>query len=79
VVVSAIDQLGVPPSSIRFKGDVREMGEKSNEFMQLRPAMFLYKSQVAEEPRGVPYGLIAEEVAEVGLLGAGPIRRGRRA
>ena len=62
VFVNRYGQLGTLPSSIRFKQEVRDIGEASSPLLRLRPVMFRYTT----EPDGPPqYGLIAEEVARV--------------
>ena len=62
VYVNTNGRLGVQPSSIRFKKDVRDMGASSDRIMKLRPVTFQYKS----DPSGArQYGLIAEEVQRV--------------
>ena len=62
VVVDSAGQLGVAPSSARFKRDIHDMGDRSQRLMQLRPVTFRYK----QDPQGQrQYGLIAEEVAKV--------------
>ena len=62
VYVSSSDQLGVLVSSARYKENIRDMGDDSNNLHQLRPVTFNYKS---DESKATQYGLIAEEVAEV--------------
>ena len=55
-------QLGVVPSSARYKQDIASMGTRSEKVLQLRPVTFAYK----EDVHGIThYGLIAEEVATV--------------
>jgi hypothetical protein len=62
VYVNANGRLGIQPSSIRFKEDVRDMGASSDRIMKLRPVTFRYKS----DPSGArQYGLVAEEVESV--------------
>jgi trimeric autotransporter adhesin len=65
VYVNANGQLGTQTSSLRFKEQVRDMGESSNALMKLRPVTFLYKPEYANGERTLQYGLIAEEVAGV--------------
>jgi len=55
----------VPPSSKRFKEDIRDMGEASTGLMRLRPVTFRYKKEYEAGDSRLQYGLIAEEVAEV--------------
>ena len=62
LVIDANGQLGVKVSSVRYKRDIRDMGDSSTELLKLRPVSFRYK----RDPDGaVQYGLIAEEVAAV--------------
>ena len=65
VYVDSKGQLGTLSSSLRFKEQVRDMGESSSGLMKLRPVTFLYKSEYDPGPRTRQYGLIAEEVANV--------------
>jgi endosialidase-like protein len=61
-MVNSSGQLGVVPSSVRYKRDVRNMGDASDKLMKLRPVSFRYKA----DPKGAQqYGLIAEEVEKV--------------
>jgi hypothetical protein len=62
VVVSTDGQLGILPSSLRYKRDIRKLGNRSQGLWQLRPVTFRYK----QDPQGqCQYGLIAEEVARI--------------
>jgi hypothetical protein len=65
VYVASDGQLGLGPiSSIRFKEDVHDIAEESNELLALRPVGFRYKLEI--DPAGlVQYGLVAEEVAKI--------------
>ena len=65
VYVNSNGQLGTSSSSLRFKEQVRDMGDSSNALMKLRPVTFLYKPEYANGERTLQYGLIAEEVAKV--------------
>ncbi len=65
VYVNSNGQLGTSTSSLRFKEQVRDMGDSSNALMKLRPVTFLYKPGYDKGPRTLQYGLIAEEVAQV--------------
>ena len=65
VYINSFGQLGTSPSSLRFKEQVRDMGDSSNALMKLRPVTFLYKSEYANGERTLQYGLIAEEVAKI--------------
>jgi hypothetical protein len=62
VSVNASGQLGISPSSARFKHDIRDLGEASRNLMNLRPVSFRYNFDPAET---VQYGLVAEEVAKI--------------
>jgi hypothetical protein len=62
VVVGTNGQLGIMPSSLRYKRDIRSLDKRSQGLWQLRPVTFRYK----QDPQGQrQYGLIAEEVAKV--------------
>jgi hypothetical protein len=65
VYIDSNGQIGTSPSSLRFKEQVRDMGDSSSDLMQLRPVTFLYKAEYDKGPRTLQYGLIAEEVARV--------------
>jgi hypothetical protein len=64
VVVSSSGQLGVAPSSERFKEAIKPMDEASEAILSLRPVTFHYKKNI--DPKGAPqFGLVAEEVEKV--------------
>ena len=65
VLVNAMGQLGVAPSSIRYKEDVHSMGSVSDRVLKLRPVTFRYKQPDEDGSKPEQYGLIAEEVAKV--------------
>ncbi len=65
VQINANGQLGAATSSLRFKEQVRDMGDSTGDLMKLRPVTFLYKPEYASGERNLQYGLIAEEVAKV--------------
>ncbi len=65
VCVTPNGLLGVCSSSQRFKEDIREMGDSTNNLMQLRPVTYLYRPEYDKGQRSLQYGLIAEEVARV--------------
>jgi hypothetical protein len=65
VYINGDGQLGTTTSCIRFKEQVRDMGDSSDALMKLRPVTFLYKPEYANGERSLQYGLIAEEVAKV--------------
>jgi hypothetical protein len=65
VVVNSSGQLGIIVSSLRYKKDIRSMGDASSNLMRLRPVTFLYRPEYAAGDKTLQYGLIAEEVAKV--------------
>jgi hypothetical protein len=63
-VVDDGGQLGVAPSSERFKDQIKPMDKASEAVLALKPVTFRYKKEF--DPQGVPqFGLVAEEVAKV--------------
>ncbi len=65
VLVSSGGQLGVAPSSRRFKDNITNMDTASSALMNLRPVTFHYKADPNPSGRALQYGLIAEEVNEI--------------
>jgi uncharacterized coiled-coil protein SlyX len=64
VKISGSGQLGVAPSSARFKQQVKSMDKASDVLLALRPVTFRYKPEI--DPDGVPqFGLVAEDVEKV--------------
>src|SRR5207253_2447768 len=64
VGVSADGQLGVKPSSARFKEAIQSMDKVSEAVLSLRPVTFRYKHNL--DPKGTrQFGLVAEEVAKI--------------
>jgi hypothetical protein len=64
VVVSSSGQLGVTPSSERFKDEIKPMDKASEAILALNPVTFRYKKEL--DPDRVPqFGLVAEEVEQV--------------
>ena len=64
VVVADSGQLGVVPSSQRFKDQIKPMDKASEAVLALKPVTFRYKKEL--DPKGIPqFGLVAEEVAKV--------------
>jgi predicted ribosome quality control (RQC) complex YloA/Tae2 family protein len=64
VKVNANGQLGVAPSSERFKADIKPMNKASEVILALKPVTFRYKNEV--DSTGIPqFGLVAEQVAKV--------------
>jgi hypothetical protein len=64
VVVNASGQLGVLPSSERFKDGIKPMDKVSEAILALKPVTFHYKRDV-DPDRIQQFGLVAEEVAKV--------------
>jgi hypothetical protein len=64
VVVDANGQLGVAPSSARFKNEIKPMDEASEAVLGLKPVTFHYKEEV-DPSQVAQFGLVAEEVAKV--------------
>ena len=62
VVVDSSGELGVAPSSARFKDEIKPMDKASEAILALRQVRFHYKTDTKETPQ---FGLIAEEVAKV--------------
>jgi hypothetical protein len=62
VVIDNADQLGTVVSSIRYKENIRNMNGDSEAIYKMRPVVYNYKKDPAQDIR---YGLIAEEVEEV--------------
>ena len=64
VKVNSNGQIGVAPSSERFKEGIQPMDKKSEAILALRPVSFRYKKEI--DPAGIPqFGLVAEEAARV--------------
>jgi hypothetical protein len=64
VKISSSGQLGVAPSSARFKQDIYSMDKASEAILALKPVTFHYKKEL--DPEGVPqFGLVAEQVEKV--------------
>jgi hypothetical protein len=64
VKVNANGQLGVAPSSERFKAEIKPMDNASEAILALKPVTFRYKHEI--DPNGIPqFGLVAEQVAKV--------------
>jgi hypothetical protein len=64
VVVNSNGQLGVAPSSARFKDGIKSMDKASEAILALQPVTFRYKHEL--DPKGIPqFGLVAEEVEKV--------------
>jgi trimeric autotransporter adhesin len=64
VVVAPDGQLGVAPSSARFKDAIKPMDKASEAILALKPVTFQYTKEL--DPNGIPqFGLVAEEVEKV--------------
>jgi len=64
VVVNSSGQLGVAPSSGRFKEAIKPMDKASEAILALKPVTFHYKKGI--DSRAIPqFGLVAEEVEKV--------------
>ena len=64
VVISGNGQLGVAPSSQRFKEEIKPMGAASEVILALKPVTFRYKKEI-DPDRTPEFGLVAEEVEKV--------------
>jgi Chaperone of endosialidase len=64
VVVSASGQLGVAPSSERFKEKIKPMDCASEAILALKPVTFRYRKEI-DPARMAQFGLVAEEVEKV--------------
>ena len=64
VTVNSNGQLGVAPSSARFKEAVKPMDKASEAILSLQPVTFRYKKDI--DPDGIAqFGLVAEQVEKV--------------
>jgi len=64
VVVSASGQLGVAPSSARFKDEIKPMESASEAILALKPVTFRYRKDI-DPAHTKQFGLVAEEVEKV--------------
>ena len=64
VVVNAAGQLGMAPSSQRFKDAIKPMDKASEAILALKPVTFRYKREI-DPKRTAQFGLVAEDVAKV--------------
>jgi hypothetical protein len=64
VYVNAGGQLGVLPSSERFKEEIKPMDNASEPILEVEPVTFHYKKEI-DPQRMLQFGLIAEEVEKV--------------
>jgi hypothetical protein len=65
VYINSSGQLGVAPSSERYKEDIRDIGEKTAGIYSLRPVSYQYKDTKKKSEKTLEYGLIAEEVDRI--------------
>jgi hypothetical protein len=64
VFVTSSGQLGMLPSSQRFKDEIKPMDKASEAILALKPVTFRYKKEL--DPEGIPqFGLVAEQVEKV--------------
>jgi trimeric autotransporter adhesin len=64
VQITTDGQLGVAPSSARFKDEIKPMDKSSEAILALKPVTFRYKKEI-DQKRAPQFGLVAEEVAQV--------------
>ena len=64
IKISANGQLGVAPSSARFKDEIEPMDNASEAILALKPVSFRYKKEIDVE-RTPQFGLVAEDVEKV--------------
>jgi hypothetical protein len=64
VKINSSGQLGVAPSSARFKQNIRPMDKASEAILALKPVTFRYKKDIDAE-RTPQFGLVAEDVEKV--------------
>jgi Chaperone of endosialidase len=62
--ISSNGQLGVAPSSARFKDEVKPMDKASEAILALEPVTFRYKKEI-DSDRTPQFGLVAEDVEKV--------------
>jgi 6-phosphogluconolactonase (cycloisomerase 2 family) len=62
VMVNSYGQLGLAPSSERYKDNIKDMNNITEKLMALHPVSFTYKNDAAQLTQ---YGLLAEEVAKI--------------
>jgi hypothetical protein len=64
VKITSSGQLGVAPSSARFKDEIKPMEKASEAILALKPVTFHYKKEV-DPDRTQQFGLVAEEVEKI--------------
>src|SRR5262249_31361770 len=62
--ISSSGQLGVAPSSARFKEEIKSMDKASEAILALKPVTFRYKKEI-DSDRTPQFGLVAEDVEKV--------------
>jgi len=63
-MINANGKLGTPPSSARFKEEIRPMDKASEAILALKPVTFRYKKEI-DADRTPQFGLVAEQVEAV--------------
>jgi hypothetical protein len=64
VMINGNGRLGTPPSSGRFKEEIKPMDKASEAILGLKPVTFRYKKEV-DADRTPEFGLVAEDVEKV--------------
>jgi hypothetical protein len=64
VTVNSDGQLGVAPSSARFKDEIKPMDEASEAIFALKPVRFHYKQKI-DSKKTPQFGLVAEDVEKI--------------
>jgi hypothetical protein len=64
VKITSSGQLGVAPSSARFKEQIKPMDKASEAVLALKPVTFHYKKEI-DPDRTPQFGLVAEEVEKI--------------
>jgi hypothetical protein len=62
VLISPSGQLSTVPSAQKYKENITNMGNYSNDILKLQPVTFTYKVDETKEPQ---VGLIADEVYKI--------------
>jgi hypothetical protein len=76
-VVNIFGQLGLAPSSQRFKDDIKPIDKASESLLRLKPVTFRYKKEIDPEARQ-QFGLVAEEVEKVNQIWSCAIKKENR-
>ena len=64
VMITGTGQLGVAPSSVRFKENIKHMDKASEAILSLKPVTFRYKKEI-DQAGTSQFGLVAEDVEKV--------------